>query len=104
MTVEYLKRASKTAASEAQNVGEIVQPILDAIEAGGEDVAKEYAAKFDQYEGTLLLTEEDIAAASAKVPQKLATSCLSSRRCTTGRVRTLSTVRRAAGLCAGEGL
>ena len=71
MTVEYLKRASKTAASEAQNVGEIVQPILDAIEAGGEDVARQYAAQFDQYDGPLMLTEEDIAAASAKVPQKL---------------------------------
>jgi len=71
VTVEYLKRASKTASAEAGSVGDLVKDILDAIEQGGEEVARQYAAKFDQYEGSLVLSEEEIAAASAQVPQKL---------------------------------
>ena len=71
MTVEYLKRAAKTASAEAESVSDTVKGILDEIEQGGEAVARQYAAKFDQYNGALLLDEEDIAAASAKVSQKL---------------------------------
>ena len=40
-------------------------------EQGGEAVARQYASRFDQYDGALLLGEEDIAAASAQVSQKL---------------------------------
>ena len=71
MTVEYLKRAAKTALAEAESVSGLVKGMLDEIEAGGEDVARQYAARFDQYDGALLLGEEDIAAASAQVSQKL---------------------------------
>ena len=71
MTVEYLKRAAKTASAEAESVSDTVKGILDEIEQGGESVARAYAAKFDQYNGPLMLDEEDIAAASAKVSQKL---------------------------------
>lgn len=71
MTVEHLKRAAKTASAEAESVSDTVKGILDEIEQGGESVARQYAAKFDQYNGPLLLDEEDIAAASAKVSQKL---------------------------------
>lgn len=71
MTVEYLKRAAKTALAEAESVSDTVKTILDEIEQGGEAVARQYAAQFDQYNGPLMLDEEDIAAASAKVSQKL---------------------------------
>ena len=50
---------------------ETVKTILADIEAGGDDKAMEYARKFDKYEGNVLLTAEDIAAASALVPEKL---------------------------------
>ncbi|MGB0845048.1 MAG: histidinol dehydrogenase, partial [Alphaproteobacteria bacterium] len=39
--------------------------------AGGDAKALEYAAKFDKYEGNVMLTAEDIEAASALVPEKL---------------------------------
>jgi len=45
--------------------------ILEDIKAGGDAKAMEYAAKFDNYTGNILLTEEEIAAASALVPEKL---------------------------------
>lgn len=71
MTIEYLKKAPLTAESDASDTNKIVQTILDEIEAGGDDKALEYAAKFDKYEGPVLLTDEDIAAASAQVPERL---------------------------------
>ena len=71
MTREYLKKATLTSKSDADDTRKIVQAILDDIEAGGDAKALEYAAKFDKYEGPVLLTDADIAEASAKVPEKL---------------------------------
>lgn len=71
MTRKYLKKADKTARSDAVDVRDTVQNILDEIEAGGDEAALRYAAKFDQYEGNVLLSEEEIEAATAQVPEKL---------------------------------
>ncbi|CTQ51858.1 Sulfopropanediol 3-dehydrogenase [Roseibium album] len=71
MPIEYLKKASLTSRSDASDTTKIVQDILNAIEAGGDAVALEYAAKFDKYDGAVVLSEEDIDAASAQVPEKL---------------------------------
>lgn len=71
MTLQYLKKATLTSESDAGDTHKIVQTILDDIEAGGDAKAMEYAAKFDKYDGPVLLTEADIAEASAKVPEKL---------------------------------
>lgn len=71
MTREYLKRASLTATSGASDVTETVRGILDDIEAGGDATALEYAAKFDRYEGNVILTPEEIAEAAALVPEKI---------------------------------
>ncbi|MBT8409723.1 MAG: histidinol dehydrogenase [Alphaproteobacteria bacterium] len=71
MPREYLKKATKTAQTDASDVRDTVQGILDDIEAGGDAAALRYAQKFDQYEGAILLSADDIAAASDRVPQKL---------------------------------
>lgn len=71
MAREYLKKATKTSTSDSTDVRATVQGILDDIEAGGDEAASRYAAKFDKYDGNLLLTPEEIAAAVALVPQKL---------------------------------
>ncbi len=71
MTREYLKKATKTSSTGASEVHETVKAILDDIEAGGDAKAMEYAAKFDRYEGNVLLSKEDIDAAIALVPEKL---------------------------------
>jgi sulfopropanediol 3-dehydrogenase len=71
MTREYLKKATLTAKSDASEVHETVKTILADIEAGGDAKALEYAAKFDKYEGSVLLNAEEIAAASALVPERL---------------------------------
>ena len=71
MARDYLKKATLTSKSDASEVRETVAQILADIEAGGDDKALEYAAKFDRYEGNILLTPEEIAAAADLVPQKL---------------------------------
>ena len=71
MTVEYLKKAPLHSRSDATETREIVRNILDDIEAGGDAKALEYAAKFDNYDGEIILTDEAIAAASELVPDKM---------------------------------
>ena len=71
MTREYLKKATLTAKSDASEVHETVKTILADIEAGGDAKAMEYAKKFDQYDGNVMMTPEDIQAACALVPDKL---------------------------------
>lgn len=71
MTREYLKKATLTARSGASDVSEIVQGILSDIETGGDAKALEYAAKFDKYEGEVILSDAAIQAAIAAVPEKL---------------------------------
>jgi sulfopropanediol 3-dehydrogenase len=71
MTREYLKKATLTPTSDASKTHEIVKNILADIEVGGDAKALEYAKKFDQYEGNVVLTAEEIDAACAMVPEKL---------------------------------
>ncbi|SEL55605.1 sulfopropanediol 3-dehydrogenase [Roseovarius azorensis] len=71
MTREYLKKATLTSKSDASDVKATVRSILDAIEAGGDKAALDYAARFDKYDGNVILTRDDIAAAAAQVPEKL---------------------------------
>jgi len=71
MARDYLKKATLTAQSDASNVHDIVRGILNDIEDGGDAKALEYAQKFDKYYGNVILTQEEIAAACALVPQKL---------------------------------
>ena len=71
MKREYLKKAKLTSQSDAGEVTGIVQGILDDIERGGDEAALKYAARFDKYDGNVILTAEEIEAAAAKVPEKV---------------------------------
>ena len=71
MTREYLKKATLTPKSNASDVTETVQNILSNIEAGGDAKALEYAAKFDKYDGSIMLSQDEIDAAIAQVPEQL---------------------------------
>jgi len=71
MSVEYLKKAAKTAASGEDNTRQIVAEMLAAIETGGEDKAREYAAKLDNFTGNIVVTPEEIEAASAQLSQQV---------------------------------
>ena len=71
MSIEYLKKAEKSAATGEQDVRATVQSILNEIEAGGEAKAREYASKFDKWDGEIVVSKEAREAAADKVPQRL---------------------------------
>jgi sulfopropanediol 3-dehydrogenase len=71
MATEYLKKAELTSTSDATNVRETVQSILDDIEVRGDTAAVEYAEKFDKYEGSVILSEDEIEQACKLVTEKL---------------------------------
>ena len=71
MAVRYLKKADKTAATGEGDVRDTVQGILDDIEQGGEETAREYASKFDGWDGDIVVSPEVRAAAADKVSQRL---------------------------------
>ncbi len=48
-----------------------VQGMLDAIRVGRDTTAMEFAAKFDRYEGNVIVTPAEIEAACAEVPDRL---------------------------------
>ena len=71
MTIEYLKKAEKSATTGEDNTRKIVAQMLEEIEAGGEEKAIEYSAKLDKYTGNILVSDDEIAEASAQVPQQV---------------------------------
>lgn len=71
MSREYLKKAVLSAESGASDVRETVQNILDEIESGGDEAALKYAAKFDKYDGNIILTKEEIDQAASLVSEQL---------------------------------
>lgn len=71
MSVTYLKKATLTSTTDAADVQETVQNILNDIEDGGDAKALEYAAKFDNYNGNIMLTRDEIEAAKSLVPEKI---------------------------------
>ncbi|MFT7555622.1 MAG: sulfopropanediol 3-dehydrogenase, partial [Planctomycetota bacterium] len=71
MTIEYIKKASKTSATGEDNTRDIVAKMLSEIEAGGEARALEYAKQLDGWDqGNPIMSREQIDAAKAKVPQQ----------------------------------
>ena len=70
-TVERLKTATRRSTDDAGDVRATVQAILDDIEAGGDEAARRHAARFDRYEGNVVLTRDEIDAAAAVVPERV---------------------------------
>ncbi len=71
MKREYLKKATLTSTSDAADVRDTVQGMLDAIRTGGDATAMDFAARFDRYDGNVIVTPDEIEAACAEVPGRL---------------------------------
>ena len=71
MTIKYLKKAPLHSRSDDTKTQQIVRDILNDIEAGRDEKALEYAAKFNKYDGGIILSKEAIKAATAIVPEKM---------------------------------
>lgn len=71
MAIQFLKKATKNATTDEDNTREIVAKMLAEIEAGGEERCIEYAKQLDNYEGNIVVTEEEIAAAGDQLSQQI---------------------------------
>ena len=70
MSIEIVKKASKTAATGEDDTAEIVRNMLQEIEQGGEVRAREYAQKLDGWEQEIVLSRADKDAAIALVSEQ----------------------------------
>ncbi len=68
MPIEYLKRATKTPETEAENARAVVAEMLAAIEAGGERAVRDYAEQLDRWSGPIVLAPDEIERRAAAVP------------------------------------
>jgi sulfopropanediol 3-dehydrogenase len=71
MPAEHVKRAAKTPRSDESQTGEIVADMLARIEAEGEAAVRAYAAKLDVWDGDIIVSADERAAAAAAVPDRL---------------------------------
>ena len=71
MTFTYFKRGAPVDAAATADVSSTVARLLAEIEAGGEAAATRIAREFDRWDGDIILSDETIAAACARVPQSL---------------------------------
>ena len=71
MSKIYLKKAKLSSQSDASDVHATVKQILTDIESRGDAAALEYAAKFDNYSGALVLGADEIAGAGEQLSQQL---------------------------------
>jgi sulfopropanediol 3-dehydrogenase len=71
MTIEFLKKAEKSATTGEDDTRKIVSQMLSDIEAGGEEKAIEYATKLDNYSGNIVVTSDEIEVATAKLSQQV---------------------------------
>ena len=70
MTIEIVKKATKTAATGEDDTAKIVRDMLQEIEEGGEARAREYAKKLDGWDKEIVLTRAEIDAAITQVPEQ----------------------------------
>jgi sulfopropanediol 3-dehydrogenase len=68
MSVEYLKRASKTPETEAAGAQKVAAEMLAAIRQGGEQAVRHYARELDNWTGDIILREEEIERRTRGIP------------------------------------
>ena len=71
MTIQYIKKADKTSASDEVETRQRVQDILKDIESGRDNSIKEISSKFDNYQGDVIVSKEKIAEVIKNLDQKI---------------------------------
>lgn len=69
MTIEHLKRATKTPETETDTARKVVTEMLAAIEARGEDAVRDYARSLDNWTGEIVVSPEEIERRTRDVPE-----------------------------------
>lgn len=71
MAIQFLKKASKTAASEENTARTVAQEMLAEIARRGEGAVREYAAKLDHWNGEIVVSQEEIERRTCDVPESV---------------------------------
>lgn len=71
MTIRYLKKASKTPASETESARATVTEMLTEIARSGEQAVRDYARKLDGWTGDIVVTREEIERRTNALPAAL---------------------------------
>jgi sulfopropanediol 3-dehydrogenase len=71
MSLKYLKKAAKTPETETRTAQNVVDEMLLKIAAKGEEAVREYAKKFDNWDGDIVMRDDDIARIIADVPPQV---------------------------------
>ncbi len=71
MTIEYLKRATKTAHTDEADVHAQTASILNEIENGGETAARDIALRLDKWDADIVVEARALEMAAKSVPEKL---------------------------------
>ncbi len=71
MSITYLKKAPKTPETETDTARQVAADMLAAIEAGGEQAVRGYAAKLDGWSGDIVLDAAAIERQTRDIPQAI---------------------------------
>jgi len=71
MTVTALKTATGDQPQAAADIADTVQVMLARLKSGGAQVALDYARRLDRWDGEIAVSQQQVAEATARVPQSL---------------------------------
>lgn len=71
MAITHLKTATKTPETETDTARAVVTEMLAAIENGGEQAVRDYAARLDKWDGPIVLDQAAIAERIQDIPQNV---------------------------------
>ncbi len=71
MAITYVKKAEKNPSTGEDETRNIVSKMLAEIETGGDEVARDYGEKLDNFTGNIVVTPEEVEVAAAKISQRL---------------------------------
>jgi len=71
MTIEFLKKATKSPETETGSARKVVEEMLSEIERRGGEAVREYAAKLDHWTGEIVMTPEAIERRLRDVPAEV---------------------------------
>ena len=69
--MEFLKKAAKTPETDTAEARQVVDAMLAAIRAGGEQAVRDYARKLDKWEGPIQVGAEEIERRTAPIPSSV---------------------------------
>ncbi len=71
MTIKYIKKADRTAASDEVETRQRVQDVLNDIESKRDNGIREISRKFDKYEGEVVVSKEKLEEVIKSLDQKV---------------------------------